>query len=67
MERGKSFHDGRGAVIKTVDKSTRRRLQKVLSRTQYASAERYFDVYAVVAPDMAVVTAAHRTSRTHLH
>ena len=67
VEHGKSFHDGRGAVIKTVDKSTRRRLQKVLSRTEYASAERYFDVYAVVAPDMAVVTAAHRTSRTHLH
>jgi hypothetical protein len=39
----------------------------VLSRTEYASAERYFDVYAVVAPDMAVVTAAHRTGRTHLH
>ncbi len=54
-------------MIKTVNKSTRRRLQKMLSRTEYASAERYFDVYAVVAPDMAVVTAAHRTSRPHLH
>jgi len=44
-----TVHDGRGAVIKTVNKTTRRRLQKVLSRTEYASAERYFDVYAVVA------------------
>ena len=67
VKHGNTVHDGRGAVIKTVNKTTRRRLQKVLSRTEYASAERYFDVYAVVAPDMAVVTAAHRTSRPHLH
>ena len=66
-QHGNTVHDGRGAVIKTVNKNTRRRLQKLLSRTEYARAERYFDVYAVVAPDMAVVTAAHRTSRTHLH
>lgn len=67
VRHGKTVHDGRGAVIKTVNKTTRRRLQAVLTRSQYASAERYFDVYAVVAPDMAVVTAAHRTSRPHLH
>lgn len=35
----------------------------VLSRHDYARAERYFGVYAVVAPGQAVVTAAHRTSR----
>ena len=67
VQHGNTVHDGRGAVIKTVNKNTRRRLQKLLSRTECARAERYFDVYAVVAPDMAVVTAAHRTSRTHLH
>jgi hypothetical protein len=34
-----------------------------LSRHEYAQAERYFGVYAVLVPGQAVVTAAHRTSR----
>jgi hypothetical protein len=67
VDHGRSRHDGHGAVIKTVDKSTRRQLRTLLSRTQYAAAERYFDVYAVLAADQAVVTAAHRTRRRHLH
>lgn len=67
IQHGKTIHDGHGAVVKTVNKQTRRKLQEVLSRTDYANAERYFDVYAVVTPDRAVVTAAHRTRRTHLH
>ena len=67
MEHGKTSHDGHGAVLKSVNKGTRRRLQAVLSRTEYAQAERYFDVYAVVSPDSAVVTAAHRTRLARLH
>lgn len=67
IQHGKTSHDGHGAVLKSVDKGTRRRLQAVLSRTEYAQAERYFDVYAVVAADSAVLTAAHRTRRRHLH
>ena len=66
LEHGKTSYDGHGAVLKSVNKGTRRRLQAVLSRTQYAQAERYFDVYAVVSHGDAVVTAAHRTRR-HLH
>jgi hypothetical protein len=67
VRHGKARHDGHQAVIRFVDKAARRRLQAVLSRTQYAEAERYFDVYAVVAMDGAVVTAAHRTRRPRLH
>ncbi len=67
LEHGKSAHDGHGAVIKSVNKGSRRRLQQVLSRTAYATAERYFDVYAVVTPDDTVVTVAHRTGARHLH
>lgn len=64
VEYGKTTHDGHGAVLKSVSKSTRQRLRNVLSRHQYAEAERYFGVYAVVVgPDQAVVTAAHRTHR----
>ena len=64
IHHGKTSHDGHGAVIKTVDKDTRRRLQAVLSREEYARAERYFDVYAVVAGEgEAVITAAHRVRR----
>ena len=67
VDHGRSHHDGHGAVIKTVDHDTRRQLRDVLSRSEYAAAERYFSVYAVVSADQAVVTAAHRTRRRHLH
>jgi len=36
-------------------------------RSEYAAAERYFSVYAVVSTDHTVVTAAHRTRRRRLH
>lgn len=65
VRHGTSMHDGHGAVVKSVNKAARRRLQAVLSRTEYARAERYFDVYAVVSADQAVVTAAHRTHRRY--
>lgn len=65
---GRSRHDGHGAVVKTVDRASRRRLQQVLSGSDYRAAEAYFDVYAVIAlDDQAVVTAAHRTRRRRLH
>ena len=67
VQHGKTMHDGHGAVLKTVNKVTRRRLQGVLSRKEYAEAERWFDVYAVVVEDEVVVTAARRTRRRHLH
>jgi hypothetical protein len=63
VEHGKTTHDGHGAVVKSVSKSTRQRLRGVLSRHEYAQAERYFSVYAVITPEQAVVTAAHRTHR----
>ena len=49
LTHGHSRHDGHGAVIKTVDRAARGRLQAVLSRADYVAAEAYFDVYAVVA------------------
>ena len=67
VDHGRSHHDGHGAVIKTVDHDTRRHLRDVLSRSEYAAAERYFGVYAVVAGDQAVVTAARRTRLRRLH
>ncbi len=63
VEHGKTTHDGHGAVLKSISKSTRQRLRNVLSRHEYARAERYFGVYAVVASGQAVVTTAHRTNR----
>jgi hypothetical protein len=63
VEHGKTTHDGHGAVLKSVSKSTRQRLRNVLSPKESAQAEHYFGVYAVVTPDRAVVTAAHRTHR----
>jgi hypothetical protein len=63
VEHGKTMHDGHGALVISVSKQTRRRLQFLLTRTQYAQAERYFGVYAVLSSDHCIVTAAHRSSR----
>lgn len=63
VQHGKTTHDGHGAVLKSVSKATRQRLQRVLTPQQYADAERWFGVYAVVSSDDAIVTAAHRTHR----
>ena len=63
VEHGKACHDGHGAVVCSVDKGARRRMQQALSRTEYAEAERYFGVYAVVSGDDAVITAARRRGR----
>lgn len=65
VEHGASAHDGRGAVILSVNKAARQRLAKALDRKAYARAERWFDVYAVVSADDSVVTAAHRTQRRY--
>jgi len=63
VQHGRPYHDGHGALVLSVCKHTRRRLQRVLTERQYAAAERYFGVYAVVSADDAIVTAAHRTNR----
>jgi hypothetical protein len=60
---GRPRHDGHGAMVISVDHDTRRKLQALLPRTQYAQAERYFHVYAVLSPDDAIITAAHRAHR----
>jgi hypothetical protein len=64
MEYGETRLDGHGAERMSISKSSRRQLRGVLSQNEYAKAERYFGVYAVVATDDdAVITAAHRTHR----
>lgn len=63
IEHGKTTHDGHGAILKSISKASRQRLRQVLTRQDYARAERYFGVYAVVSADDAIVTAAHRTHK----
>lgn len=67
LDHGQMQHDGHGATVLTVNHRVRQRLRFVLNRTEYARAERYFGVYAVVSPDAAVITAARRTRRAYLH
>lgn len=64
---GKRHHAGGDAVIRWVDKAARRRFQQTVSREVYARSERYFDVYAVVAQDQTVVTAARRHAGKRFH
>jgi len=59
---GRAAHDGHGAVLVHVDASMRRQLKSELLPSVYRRAERYFDVYAVVA-DQRVITVARRTRR----
>jgi hypothetical protein len=63
VQHGKTSHDGHSAKLKSISKATRRRLRAVLSHRQYVQAERFFNVYAVVADDGAVITTARRTRR----
>jgi hypothetical protein len=65
LDHGKTHHDGHGAVIKSVTRDTRQRFKSALSPQDYVRAERYFGVYAVVASDDAVITAARRNRRKH--
>lgn len=65
VEHGACSHDGRGAVIMSVNKAARQRLAKALDRKEYARAERWFDVYAVLSSDDTVLTAAHRNHRRY--
>ena len=65
LEWGKSHHDGHGAQIFSVTKPVKSRLARVLPRTRYAQAERYFDVYAVVSGDGTLITAAHKQGRAY--
>jgi hypothetical protein len=68
VEHGRAHHDGHGAVIRTVDRAMRNRLRETLTRSDFVAAERWLGVYAVVATDdQAIVTAAYRTRRQHLH
>ncbi len=63
VEHGKPRHDGHGAVVMSVSKHTRRRLQRLMPPKSYAQAERWFNVYAVLSSDDVLITAAHRTQR----
>lgn len=59
---GRPFHDGRGAVLLHVDANMRQQLKAELPPGRYGRAERYFDVYAVVAGEQ-VITVARRIRR----
>lgn len=63
IEQGTTTNDGHWRNGESVSKGTRRRLHSVLSHRQYVKAERYFDVYAAVSSNEAVITAADRTHR----
>lgn len=67
LEQGKTTHDGHGAQVKSVSKATRRRLQTVLPHRLFVEAERYFDVYAVVAahPARRIRAASHAPGEPH--
>ncbi len=67
LEHGKARHDGHGAELISFPKRNRKHLQRILSRSRYAEIERHLNVYAVMGPDGAVLTAGHRTRRMRLN
>jgi hypothetical protein len=63
LEYGREAHDHRGCRIVRFDKRSRRRAARELGSHTLHRLERYFDTYAVVGPDDAVITVGHRTRR----
>ena len=59
LEYGRESHDHRGARIVSFDKRSRRRAARALGNA-FRSLERYFDAYAVLGADDAVITVGHR-------
>ena len=60
LDYGREAHDRRGCRIVRFDKRSRRRAAKALGARSCCRLERYFDTYAVVAEDDAVVTVGWR-------
>lgn len=63
LDFGRETHDHRGCRIVHFDKRSRRRVQRALGPERYRQLERYFNAYAVVAADDAIVTVGHRLHR----
>ena len=66
MQCGSSVPAGDGAVKVFIDKAARRRI-KVYAGPLASTLHEYLDVYAIVAADGQVITAAHRTERIRRH
>ena len=63
LDYGREAHDHRGCRIVRFDKRSRKRAERELDRGLYRSVERYFNAYAVVGSDDAVLTVGHRRRR----
>lgn len=59
LDFGRETHDHRGCRIVRFDKRSRHRALRMLGPERYRKLERYFNAYAVVAEDDAVVTVGH--------
>lgn len=62
LDYGSQAHDHRGCRIVRFDKRSRAHAARELGPA-YPRLERYFDTYAVVGPDDAVITVGHRSRR----
>ena len=60
LDFGRETHDHRGCTIVRFDKRSRRHVLRALGPEAFRRVERYFNAYAVVAEDDAVVTVGHR-------
>jgi len=60
LDFGRETHDHRGCTIVRFDKRARRQVLRTLGREAFRRFERYFNAYAIVAEDDAVVTVGHR-------
>jgi len=63
LDYGREAHDHRGCRIVRFDKRSRKRAARELGGQLFRRVERYFDAYAVVGPDDAVLTVGHRHRR----
>ena len=60
---GQEEHDGHGAVVLYLSKSSIRHMERDLGRRPVACLAQWFDAYKVVGSDGQTITIGHRTRR----
>lgn len=67
LEYGATEYDGHGGRVRYFDKDARRRIGRAKGDIVLRRMHEFFDSYAVLAEDGAVITVGHRYKKTKRH
>lgn len=60
---GQEEHDGHGAVLRYLSKSSIRTMEREMGKRPVARLAEWFDAYKVITTDGITITVGHRTRR----